>query len=233
VADGLPPSDTSALVGAVIQAVGTIAAGLLAIQAARIGAGALKRQTDAAAARSERDRVAQDETHKQRIAGALAGEIGAIVALIERREMIAMYREYLDPRWQAVAFQHGFYPPSAPVAKEDYLVLYRSLAGEIGVLDAALCGDVAEFYVLATSIIEQLRGYDEEQTRQRLASIRAHGRGPEEEQRILQGTRVFLTDLEELVARGVPLVERLHRVQTERNRPAYGEADTPSAWPFR
>jgi hypothetical protein len=121
VADGLQPSDASTLVGAVVQALGTVAAGWLAIQAARIGAAALKRQTDQTVAQSESQRTAQDETHKQRIAGALAGEIGAIVALIERREMIAMYREYLDPRWQAVAFQHGFFPPSAPVATEDYL----------------------------------------------------------------------------------------------------------------
>ncbi len=236
-ADGLQPSDAGTVIGALIQAIGTIAAGLLAIGAALIGAAALKRQTDRTVAQSERHRAAQEEAHRRRIAGALAGEIGAIVSLIERREMIDWYREYLDPKWQAVAFQRGFFPPPAPVAKEDYLVLYRSLAGEIGVLDADLCNDVARFYVLATSILEQLRAYDREQVQRRLDQMRAIGREAEAQLEVIQSTRVFLADLEDLVARGVPLAERLRKVQgggQSRSDADVGTVpQTRPAWPFR
>ena len=88
---------------------------------------------------------------RRAVAGALAGEISAICSIARRRDYLGGMREILDQ-------VHKSGRPDRPriSVSQDYLQIYRSDAGSIGLLPPEITEDVVVFYTHVKSPIEDV-----------------------------------------------------------------------------
>ena len=88
---------------------------------------------------------------RRAVAGALAGEISAICSIARRHDYLGGMREILDQ-------VHKSGRPDRPriSVSQDYLQIYRSNAGSIGLLPPEITEDVVVFYTHVKSLIEDV-----------------------------------------------------------------------------
>lgn len=227
--------------GGLVSALGAVGAGALAVFAAKIGASALMAQTERmekatltaaehqasailAQAReqhrtmvsesrkqSEREREARYQ-QAQQFARALAGEIGALLDIVEHRKMIEVFREQIDLITENP--DQAFLPISYP-ANGEYLTVYRSAPELIGLLPGDLPERISSLYTLVVSIIDTLRTGERSVERYELfiekgninaAVIRAANEG------LIESYQILIADLDMAIAKGRALMHDLNAV---------------------
>ena len=93
-----------------------------------------------------------DRRTRRAIAGAFAGEIGAICSIIRRRK-------YLEGGQQLLEHVRQSQQPRRVVVHitQEYLTIYHSNSSAIGLLPAPLALSIAKFYTQVKSLMEDVR----------------------------------------------------------------------------
>lgn len=136
------------------------------------------------------------------LSAALAGEVGAVLRLIERRGYVEHYRRcagMLDGVKESVG------AAAIPViaAEQDYAEVFRASVERVGLL-GPLAGDVSAFYALSKGLLDtnaELRRQRAELLEGKVASVPPAG--------IAHLCRTQVEDLEELLRLGKALLKRL------------------------
>lgn len=92
-----------------------------------------------------------DGRTRRAIAGAFAGEIGAVCSIIR-------YRKYLEHAKQALEYVRQSQQPFRlkMIVKQEYFSIYHSNSSAIGLLPARLAMDIAKFYTQAKALLEDV-----------------------------------------------------------------------------
>ena len=93
--------------------------------------------------------IVERRNKRKSVAGALGGEIGALIAIIERRRYLEVIDELI-----AEGEETGARTAFGLVARQEYFVVFNAHASELGALPPAAAQKVARFYVMAKSFLE-------------------------------------------------------------------------------
>jgi len=96
--------------------------------------------------------ILTNSRRRRAIAGAFAGEIGAICSIMRRRKYLEQGQQLLEhiDQWQQPLRVMMY-------ITQDYLTIYHSNSSAIGLLPAPLALDVAVFYTQVKSLMEDVR----------------------------------------------------------------------------
>jgi hypothetical protein len=88
-------------------------------------------------------------TERRAVAAALAGEIGALIDIAERRKYVAAFEA-------AIAANHSTGSPVgvSVSARRNYFAVFDALVSKLGLLPPDVARDTAGFYVSAKSLLE-------------------------------------------------------------------------------
>lgn len=91
----------------------------------------------------------QRRDEKRNLAGAFAGEIGAILEIVRRREYVRHLHDAI-----ASIDQSGQVCSFVIKIRQEYFAVYKRNVHQIGLLDSPLPQDIAKFYTFCFSILE-------------------------------------------------------------------------------
>ena len=132
----------------------------------------------------------ENRRQRKRLAGAFAGEIGALCAIVEHREYVKVLRSYED----AAREGRMFHIP--PLVTLDFMPVFNADPASIGQLSASLAQEAAYFYTKIKAMLED---------------VRADRTLPPDAQAVEQHARQLREMLEATMALGNKLAERLRR----------------------
>jgi hypothetical protein len=93
-----------------------------------------------------------DRRTRRAVAGAFAGEIGAICSIIRRRKYLEHAQQFLS------LVQQSQQPLRIMVMiTQEYFTIYHSNSSAIGLLPAPLAMDIAKFYTQLKALMEEVR----------------------------------------------------------------------------
>lgn len=93
-----------------------------------------------------------DSRTRRAIAGAFAGEIGAICSIVRRRKYLEFGQHFLE------VVKQSQQPRRIVISiTQEYFLIYHSNAGTIGILPSRQALDVARFYTQLKALMEDVR----------------------------------------------------------------------------